>query len=443
MAGIYIASTDAGHSISTCSVQNIVASTSASAAVKVMGIYTYGSGIITKSYISGLKSAATSSTAAIKGIAVTNTDSWNIYNSVVLIDNSGNTNSPIITGIDAGSTGTTNKIYHNSVKIYGSASSGSANSTAFMISAAGTTTVKNNVWQNVRTGGSGSHYAVNVTNTSGTNTINYNYLETSASPIARWGASNQSAIGNWRTASGATTAEITGTITMDNTTGRSNNATIQTVGTNLSATVADDKLDVTRHTTPWMGAFEGFILPIELLYFNAILHAKVVHLTWATAAEINNDFFTVERSANGKDFFAILNQKGAGNSNSTSFYSDIDREPLTGVSYYRLKQIDFNGQFTYSKMIAIDLSDEKADVIYPNPTNGTVLYINLKDRSNSNATYYIWDALGAMVAKDELTINEQGVGEISLQQHSSIGIGSYYISIEAAPAFYHKKVVIY
>jgi hypothetical protein len=101
----------------------------------------------------------------------------------------------------------------------------------------------------------------------------------------------------------------------------------------------------------------NILMPIELLNFEAKLNGKVVDLFWSTASEVNNDYFTVERSKNGIVFEKVLEIDGAGNSASTLSYSTIDKNPFTGISYYRLKQTDFNKNFKYSNMVAVKLEE--------------------------------------------------------------------------------------
>ncbi len=108
-------------------------------------------------------------------------------------------------------------------------------------------------------------------------------------------------------------------------------------------------------------------LPIELLYFNAKRNHDVVDIKWVTETEINNDYFTVERSEDGMYFSKILNKDGAGNSNSVLNYYAKDEHPLKGISYYRLKQTDFNGIGSYSRIIKINFNNENNYQLYPNP----------------------------------------------------------------------------
>ncbi len=110
-------------------------------------------------------------------------------------------------------------------------------------------------------------------------------------------------------------------------------------------------------------------LPITLLNFDATPKDRSVLLDWATATEINNDYFTIEKSQDGENWnvFEIVN--GAGNSQTTISYSTIDNYPFKGLSYYRLKQTDFDGQSMYSGLRSVYFAPASSGLnIYPNPT---------------------------------------------------------------------------
>jgi hypothetical protein len=109
-------------------------------------------------------------------------------------------------------------------------------------------------------------------------------------------------------------------------------------------------------------------LPITLLYFNAQARDNVVYLNWATSTEVNNDFFTIEKSKYGSDWQEISTVDGAGFSNRLLKYSYLDSEPYPGLSYYRLKQTDFDGRFEYSDVRAVNFESQGVIAkIYPNP----------------------------------------------------------------------------
>ncbi|MEM6376591.1 MAG: LamG-like jellyroll fold domain-containing protein [Bacteroidota bacterium] len=120
-----------------------------------------------------------------------------------------------------------------------------------------------------------------------------------------------------------------------------------------------------------------FALPVELSYFNAALNrAEEVELDWETNSELNNDYFQVERSIDTKNWETIDQIAGAGTTESISFYQTIDPKPMSGTSYYRLKQVDFDGQFEYSeiKSITLENSDVKDISIFPIPASN-LLYV--------------------------------------------------------------------
>ena len=98
-------------------------------------------------------------------------------------------------------------------------------------------------------------------------------------------------------------------------------------------------------------------LPVELLSFTAIRRNDNVQLKWQTASETNNDFFNIERSEDGRHWQTLGKMDGAGNSSETLAYTWTDQSPLRGLSYYRLKQVDFDGRYAYSwvRSVAIEI----------------------------------------------------------------------------------------
>jgi hypothetical protein len=115
-------------------------------------------------------------------------------------------------------------------------------------------------------------------------------------------------------------------------------------------------------------------LPVELISFKAIVHKDEVELNWATATEKNADRFEVERSANGKDFEKIATVKAAGNSTNVNQYKTTDANPLSGVAYYRLKQVDMDGSLNYSDIIKVDKLTKSNTSLYPNPATDNVTF---------------------------------------------------------------------
>ena len=116
-------------------------------------------------------------------------------------------------------------------------------------------------------------------------------------------------------------------------------------------------------------------LPISLINFRAVTNsAGEVSIMWQTATETNNDFFTIERSRNTTDWEVVTRIPGAGNSQTVQTYSEVDPTPYPGLSYYRLKQTDFDGKFEYFGWESVTLEKDIASEVwmYPNPTTGLV-----------------------------------------------------------------------
>jgi hypothetical protein len=120
-------------------------------------------------------------------------------------------------------------------------------------------------------------------------------------------------------------------------------------------------------------------LPIELKSFDAYYDGSEVQLEWTTASELNNDFFTVQRSADGQEFESLYTVAGNGTTTETHNYFANDAQPLYGISYYRLKQTDFDGASTFSSIVKVEaaFSGQVTFEVYPNPTDGDNTFVKL------------------------------------------------------------------
>jgi len=113
-------------------------------------------------------------------------------------------------------------------------------------------------------------------------------------------------------------------------------------------------------------------LPVELTSFTAYKEGNHIVLTWKTQSELNNDFFTLERSHNGQIWSFVSELKGAGNSNTTQTYSATDRIDFPNIMYYRLSQTDFDGNKTYFPLRSIEINATASTfqyALFPNPAN--------------------------------------------------------------------------
>lgn len=173
-------------------------------------------------------------------------------------------------------------------------------------------------------------------------------------------------------------------------------------------------------------------LPVELVDFDAqvlgtsIVDAKV-NLKWITASEFNNDYFTIEKSNDGLAFEDIGNVSGAGFSATTLNYQYIDEQPYQGVSYYRLKQTDFNGNVAYSNVESVNIDGIEILDLYPNPAEGQITF-HVASSFESQLHIYISNIVG-----QRLTVVEKQVGK---------QIHEFTLSTEGLPTGYYFLEVI-
>jgi hypothetical protein len=112
--------------------------------------------------------------------------------------------------------------------------------------------------------------------------------------------------------------------------------------------------------------------PVEWLAFSAEAEGRAVRLRWTTGSERNNDYFTVERSADGQFFEALGEVEAAGNSDLPVSYQSLDAQPLAGLAYYRIRQTDLDGKTSWSKRVEVRFGPEGGVRAYPNPARDLV-----------------------------------------------------------------------
>jgi hypothetical protein len=177
------------------------------------------------------------------------------------------------------------------------------------------------------------------------------------------------------------------------------------------------------------------LLPIKLIAFEAQFRDYNVYLNWETASEIDNDFFTIERSENGLTWEAIQKIKGAGDSNTLLSYTFIDKEPYQGLSYYRLKQTDYNGSFEYSQVVSINanLSPTEDLRIYPNPTTNT---ITITGTESELSEFKIYNMVGQEITG--LVIISKQKNRLSIDL-SKLSKGIYYVKTKTIAGKIYKE----
>lgn len=181
-------------------------------------------------------------------------------------------------------------------------------------------------------------------------------------------------------------------------------------------------------------------LPIELLSFTAQQYEKDVKLDWSTASEINNDYFTIERSGNNQEYSPLEIIQGAGNSTSVLNYTTFDKDPLAGISYYRLKQTDYDGVFTYSDPVKIEFGKKPGISVSPNPVTGNDLTIQLDNIRSENLEISLKRSDGALVFKRQIQ-GSRFDGTLHLDDFELGRNGLYILTVVADGQLYQEKLI--
>ncbi|MFW5725919.1 MAG: T9SS type A sorting domain-containing protein, partial [Bacteroidota bacterium] len=191
--------------------------------------------------------------------------------------------------------------------------------------------------------------------------------------------------------------------------------------------------------------FSNNPLPVDLLSFTASVRGSEVLLEWITASETNNNFFTVERSRDGYNFEVIGYVQGAGTKSQTSYYQLFDEQPLTGISYYRLKQTDFDGSSEYFDMVAVQIrkATESLMLVYPNPVRHGLLNIqatNLVPWERASVT--IVDIHGRMVMEQPVIADDNGVVMHQFNSLSGLQAGIYFVIVQSQAVRLTERIIL-
>jgi hypothetical protein len=224
---------------------------------------------------------------------------------------------------------------------------------------------------------------------------------------------------------------IAGTLPADNATGRLKTDSY------LSFTGA------TSFSSLGPGGQGGGALPVSLSAFDASLNSEgKVDISWTTMSEQNNDFFSVQRTADGDTFEEVEEVPSAGNSIVRVDYSVTDEEPLFGTSYYRLMQQDYDGMQTYSDMVAVNNN------FTANLTSFSLFYegnqtINLRHTLGGEAQYNVsvYDISGKIIYSDVLNL---GAGTDNTQLNiTDLSRGLYFVNLSSGQELYSQKIVVH
>ena len=184
------------------------------------------------------------------------------------------------------------------------------------------------------------------------------------------------------------------------------------------------------------------ILPVELFSFKAEKGEKGILLKWATASELNNEKFEIEHSTNGRAFEKIGEIKGKETTLQVSDYSFQHQSPISGGNYYRLKQIDLDGQFEYSKVVSLNFKGEETEVgrFYPIPSKTGIVNLDLNSLIDGQISVSIFDMSGKMMGRQEIKV-QNGFNNLNFD-YSTLNNGIYLVKIDQRGNQTYRKLLI-
>jgi hypothetical protein len=189
-------------------------------------------------------------------------------------------------------------------------------------------------------------------------------------------------------------------------------------------------------------------LPVEWLDVTAVAQDDDVRLDWSTAMEINNSYFDVERSEDGTRFEKVGERVAKGNSMTPQSYAFTDgaaaKLPIN-VIYYRIKQVDNNGTFSYSKMVPVILGDAKdgnrVEAIYPNPFTDQ-LNVLITGKLAESASLTFTDQFGRIIGNQKIAASA-GTHSYLVKQPEHMAAGVYFVEVRTGDKVQQFKVVKY
>lgn len=207
----------------------------------------------------------------------------------------------------------------------------------------------------------------------------------------------------------------------------------------FSASVDNPKVSAIE-IIPSSGCGRPSTLPVEFLSFEARPQGTEVLLNWATASELNNDRFIVERAGKNGAFESVLEVPSQGNSQAVQFYQAVDTRPFQGKNTYRIKQIDLDGSFSYSAVVEVNLAHRPLQ-LYPNPVRkGASVKVAVALEASMPLSFDVYDMTGRLVNR----IRKDGqtgphVYELDVDQ---LGSGTYLLLIRSASRRWTQRLIV-
>ncbi|MBC8047672.1 MAG: T9SS type A sorting domain-containing protein [Fimbriimonadaceae bacterium] len=169
------------------------------------------------------------------------------------------------------------------------------------------------------------------------------------------------------------------------------------------------------------------LLSNNLINFEGYLNDNSVNLEWGTASGSEYDYFIIERSNDGTQFNSIITVDALSENNNQVNYSVNDENPISGINYYRLKQVNLTGEISYSKIISVNTFSNTSILLYPNPA-GDEIILEYTDPLQNNRYFHIeiTDIAGKTIVTDSWNLGENNMKHLNIKQLSD---GFYNIHV--------------
>lgn len=250
----------------------------------------------------------------------------------------------------------------------------------------------------------------------------------------------------------STNVTINGTMTVGGSYTNGNGASVGGTGTinildgpvvNPGSTFGCSGMDPCGGTFPCTVAYPcNFSLPTKIGYFQLRKNGNRVDVEWSTGSEFNNDYFDIERSLDGQNFARIIRVKGAGTSSSGHQYHTIDSFPASGLNYYRLKQVNFDGSFDYSEILTETMQLSVSVSLFPNPVNDNRAQLRITAPDKCSLSLEIRDYSGRNTYLKKEYQYDATHTTFTIDEMFSIPNGVYIAAVKTDQYVYNEMLII-
>jgi len=190
------------------------------------------------------------------------------------------------------------------------------------------------------------------------------------------------------------------------------------------------------------GSGAATVLPVELSSFTAVKQVQSLDLIWQTASELNNEKFEIEMSQDGRSFKKIGEVKGNGTTQIAQDYLFQVDQPPFGVSYYRLKQMDFDGQYEYSDIVSANFEKISQSIgkVFPNPSRSGLVNLDLTVEESKVISISVVD-LSGKILEDQVRQLEKGDHQLNFD-FSTFPKGIYMIRFSTDESITNRKLIL-